>query len=212
MIDVHRKFKLKSEGLYVCQYVVDKFLSKQKIQNSQLHLLGVTTLLIATKYEEIYPPELRDFLHVSENKFSKSQVIAMEKQILQTLNFQITSPSPFCFLQRFRRVTPLVNDDEVFFYAQYILEICLLEAAFLKFKPSMIAAACLILSCKQLKKIDAWNKDMEKFTTYSESDLKEVIKEVKLFVNEINPKFISILKYKFSKPEYMKVANHQFKF
>jgi hypothetical protein len=40
--------------------------------NSQLHLLGVTTLLIATKYEEIYPPELRDFLHVSENKFSKS--------------------------------------------------------------------------------------------------------------------------------------------
>lgn len=76
----------------------------------------------------------------------------------------------------------------------------------------MVAASCLILSCKQLKKIDAWNKDMEKFTTYKESDLKEVIKEVKLFVNEINPKFISILKYKFSKPEYMKVANHQFKF
>ena len=136
----------------------------------------------------------------------------MEKQILQTLNFQITSPSAYCFLQRFRRLTPSVNDDEVFFYAQYILEICLLEAAFLKFKPSKIAASCLILSCKQLKKIDAWNKDMEKFTTYSESDLKEVIKEVKLFVNEINPKFISILKYKFSKPEYMKVANHQFKF
>lgn len=109
-------------------------------------------------------------------------------------------------------MTPLVNDDEVFFYAQYVLEICLLEAAFLKFKPSKIAAACLILSCKQLKKIDAWNKDMEKFTTYSENDLREVIKEVKLFVNEINPKFISILKYKFSKPEYMKVANHQFKF
>lgn len=53
---------------------------------------------------------------------------------------------------------------------------------------------------------------MVKFTTYTESDLKEVIKEVKLFVNEINPKFISILKYKFSKTEYMKVANHQFKF
>ena len=53
---------------------------------------------------------------------------------------------------------------------------------------------------------------MEKFTSYTENDLKEIIKEVKLFINEINPKFISILKYKFSKPEYMKVANHQFKF
>ena len=53
---------------------------------------------------------------------------------------------------------------------------------------------------------------MEKFTSYTENDLKEIIKEVKLFINEINPKFISILKYKFSKPEYMKVANHQVKF
>jgi len=42
-----------------------------KIQKSQLHLLGVATLLIATKYEEIYPPELRELLAISENKFTK---------------------------------------------------------------------------------------------------------------------------------------------
>ena len=46
-------------------------LSRKQIQKSQLHLLGVATLLIASKYEEIYPPELRDFLMVSENKFNK---------------------------------------------------------------------------------------------------------------------------------------------
>ena len=53
---------------------------------------------------------------------------------------------------------------------------------------------------------------MEKFTGIKEKDIQEAIKEVKLFVYEINPKFISILKYKFSKSEYMKVANYQFKF
>lgn len=71
IIDVHRKFRLAPESLYVTQHVIDQFLSRQPIQKSQLHLLGVTTLHIAAKYEEIYPPDLRDFLAVSENKFSK---------------------------------------------------------------------------------------------------------------------------------------------
>ena len=62
IIDVHRKFRLRSECLYVAQYIIDKFMSLEKIKNNQLQLLGVTTLLIATKYEEIYPPELRDLL------------------------------------------------------------------------------------------------------------------------------------------------------
>lgn len=51
-----------------------------------------------------------------------------------------------------------------------------------------------------------------KFTGYTEQDLKEAIDEVKSFALEINPKFISTLRYKFSKAEYMKVANHQFIF
>jgi len=96
----------------------------------------VTTLLISTKYEEIYPPELRDLLAVSENKFTRTQVLEMERQILVGLDFKVTSPSGYRFLQRFRRLSTDLNDDEVFFYAQFLLEISLLEASFLKFKPS----------------------------------------------------------------------------
>ena len=62
VIDVHRKFRLAPESLYVCQFIIDQFMSKKNIQKSQLHLLGVTTLLIAAKYEEIYPPKLHQFL------------------------------------------------------------------------------------------------------------------------------------------------------
>jgi len=53
---------------------------------------------------------------------------------------------------------------------------------------------------------------MKELTGYSKDDLSEVIKEVRLFCHEINPKFISILKYKFSKAEYKKVSNYEFKF
>ena len=136
----------------------------------------------------------------------------MEKEILQTLNFDLTAPSSYRFLQRFRKLTPICNDDEVFFFAQYLQEIQLLDASLLKFKASEIAAASLILATKQIKKTICWNKDMEKFSGYTESQLAEVVKEVRSFCVEINPKFISTLKYKFSKPEYKEVAKQTFKF
>lgn len=62
IIDVHRKFRLMPETLYVTVYLIDRYLSLKQIKKSQLHILGVTALLIATKYEEIYPPDLKDLL------------------------------------------------------------------------------------------------------------------------------------------------------
>ena len=85
IIDVHRKFKLMPETLFVTIHLIDQFLSKQQIKKSQLHILGVTAILIATKYEEIYPPDLKELLVVSENKFTRSEVLRMERDILMAL-------------------------------------------------------------------------------------------------------------------------------
>lgn len=103
----------------------------------------------------------------------------MEKDILQRLNFMITVPSSYRFLQRYRRLSGAFNNDEVFFYAQYILEISLLDATLLRFKPSQLAASAMILSARQLCKKNTWNKEVEQFTGYSEADLKATINEVK---------------------------------
>ena len=85
IIDVNRKFRLLSETLYVTISIIDRFLSKVNIKKSQLHMLGVASILIASKYEEIYPPELKDLLAISENKFSKEEVLQMEFTILTAL-------------------------------------------------------------------------------------------------------------------------------
>lgn len=81
----------------------------------------------------------------------------------------------------------------------------------LQYKPSQIAAASLILSVKCIKKTQAWNKEMEKVTGYSEAALAPVVEEVKGFAVEVNPKFLTTLKYKFSKVEYEEVASIDFK-
>jgi hypothetical protein len=60
----------------------------------------------------------------------------MEKDILHALNFKITSPSAYRFMERFRRLESTFDEKEVFFFAQYIQEVAMLDASLLKFSPS----------------------------------------------------------------------------
>ena len=85
IISVHAKFKLLPETLYLTINLIDRYFSQFNVSKAEVQLVGITALLISTKYEEIYPPELKDLLTVSENKFKKPEVLKMEQLILQTL-------------------------------------------------------------------------------------------------------------------------------
>jgi hypothetical protein len=88
-----------------------------------------------------------------------------------------------------------------------------LDASLLKYRASEIAAASLILSCRSLRnQTNPWNKEVEKITEMKEEDLQVVVEDVRGFVVEVNPKFLTTLKYKFSKAEYLEVAGLPFKF
>jgi len=201
-----------SETLYVTVSIIDRYLSKVPILKSQLHLLGVTALLIATKYEEIYPPELKELLKISDDKFSKEDVLALENHILATLEFNFFAPSILRFLERYRKISNTASDDQIFFFSQYLGEISLLDAFFLKHRPSHIAAAAFVLSAKSIKKINSWNSEMEKCTGIKAEEIKETIDDLKQFALEVNPKFLQTLQYKFNKPEYLNVAQIPFAF
>jgi len=206
LIDVHRKFRLMAETLYVTVSIVDRFLAAHEIRKSQLHIVGVSAVLIATKYEEIYPPELKDLIQIAENKFTKAEVLTMETTVLSALHFDFMAPSSYRFLERFRKLSASAGDERVFFFAQYINEICLLDISLIKHLPSHVAAASLIIALKKMKGFNCWTKQMEQSTGIKEADLRGTVEDVKSFVNEVNPKFLETLRYKFSKPEYFEVA------
>ncbi len=46
-------------------------------------------LLIASKYEEIYAPAVRDLVHVSAKAYTREEILRMETTILSTLKFQV---------------------------------------------------------------------------------------------------------------------------
>ena len=89
LISVHAKFKLLPETLYITVNLIDRYLSLFNVQKSQVQLVGVASLLIATKYEEIYPPTVKDFIYLTDDTYTKDQILTMEKNILYSLQFDI---------------------------------------------------------------------------------------------------------------------------
>lgn len=107
IIEVHLKFKLLPETLFLTVGLIDRYLEKTQIMRTKLQLVAVSAMLIASKYEEIYAPEVRDFVFITDNAYTREEILSMEMSILTTLQFNITSPSAFRFLERFRQVAKL---------------------------------------------------------------------------------------------------------
>jgi len=74
LVEVHLKFKLVPETLYLTINLIDRYLERQEVSRPKLQLVGVTSLLIASKYEEIYPPELRDLVYICDRAYTRSEV------------------------------------------------------------------------------------------------------------------------------------------
>jgi len=72
-------------------------------------------MLISTKYEEIYPPTVKDFVYITDNAYTKEEVLEMESDILQTLDFDIQQTSSYRFLERYTKV--MRSDSVTFFLA-----------------------------------------------------------------------------------------------
>ena len=91
--------------------------------------------MIAAKYEEIYPPPIGDFVYITDNAYKKHELLAKELEILATLDFNMTFPISFCFLESF--LEKLNEDSSTKEYAHFLLDCSLLSMETLDYKPSV---------------------------------------------------------------------------
>jgi hypothetical protein len=103
-------------------------------------------MLIASKYEEIYPPYIKDFVYITDKAYTREQILAMEAEILSALDYNVTSPSSFAFLQIYSRLAGLSEQD--FMLTHYIIELSTIEYKMIRYSPSLITAAALYLTNK----------------------------------------------------------------
>lgn len=79
------KFGLMHETLFLVIYLFDRYIYSQSVVRKPLQLVGVTSMFLVYKYEEIYAPIVTYFILVSDDVYRKSEILHIEKSILDTL-------------------------------------------------------------------------------------------------------------------------------
>ena len=113
-------------------------------------------MLIACKYEEIYPPIVKDFVYITDNAYSKEEILTMERKMLSTLEFNIQITSSHRFLERYTKVAG--GDSLIFNLSKYLIELSLVSYKMLKYTNSNLAASALYLSLKMTKNPNPWTE------------------------------------------------------
>jgi cyclin B len=141
--------------LFLVAAIIDKYLSIKPVRKEDLQLVGAAALFLAAKYEETYQvPEAAELVAISAKVFTKSDILRMEAEIVRTLDFNLVFNTAYNFLEPFCCL--LEYEPKRFFLAQYILELALLDARFLRYRPSLQAAATIYLINKIKRSEAVW--------------------------------------------------------
>uniref|UniRef100_A0ACD5Y0T3 Uncharacterized protein n=1 Tax=Avena sativa TaxID=4498 RepID=A0ACD5Y0T3_AVESA len=179
LVEVSEEYKLVADTLYLTVSYVDRFLSANPLGRNRLQLLGVAAMLIAAKYEEISPPHVEDFCYITDNTYTRLELLTMESDILKLLDFEIGSPTIKTFLRRFTKSGPEDKKRSSLlleFLGSYLAELSLLDYSCLRFLPSVIAASSIFLARLTIEPdTNPWSKEMQKLTGYRPSELKDCI-------------------------------------
>ncbi|OIS99540.1 PREDICTED: cyclin-A2-4 [Nicotiana attenuata] len=179
LVEVSEEYKLVPDILYLAVHFIDLFLSQNYVERPKLQLLGITCMLIASKYEEIRPLHVEECCFISDNTYTKSEVLAMESLVLKLLGFQLSVPTAKTFLRRFLRAAQASYKNpslELECLANYLAELTLVDYDFLKFLPSAIAASSVFLARWTLdQSMHPWNPTLEHYTYYKARDLKTTV-------------------------------------
>ena len=209
IIDIHFKFNLKLQTLYITIMIIDTFLSKKEIRRSEFQLLGLTALLIACKTEEVQCPQMKDLIDLTDGACNKEQLIKMESDVLVLLNFNICVPTPvdfFGILAKGFKFSSLQTN-----LGKYFMEYSLYDYNMIKYSSSVIAAACCYFVMKFFGR-DDYKKLYSSFFVndeFPQKVIKNATRDLCFLVQNLkNSEIFKVLREKYSLEKYDKVSEY----
>uniref|UniRef100_A0A7N0UX07 Cyclin N-terminal domain-containing protein n=1 Tax=Kalanchoe fedtschenkoi TaxID=63787 RepID=A0A7N0UX07_KALFE len=179
LVEVSEEYKLLPDTLHLAVSYVDRYLSLHAVSRNQLQLLGVASMLIAAKYEEISPPNVDDFCYITDNTYTKQQVVKMEADVLKSLDFEMSRPTIKTFQRIFTRVIQVklkAPNLQFEFLGYYLAELSLLDYGCVKFLPSLVAASVIFLARFTIWPMaHPWCLELQEKTGYRPSELKTCV-------------------------------------
>ncbi|POS83886.1 hypothetical protein EPUL_004851, partial [Erysiphe pulchra] len=176
LIQVHHRFSLLPETLFLCVNYVDRFLSCKIVSLGKLQLVGATAIFIAAKYEEINCPSVDEIVYMVDGGYTVDEILKAERFMLNMLQFELGWPGPMSFLRRVSKADEY--DLETRTLAKYFLEVTIMDERFVGSPPSYIAAGSHCLARLLLRKGN-WTKQHVHYSGYTWTQLRPLVAMIK---------------------------------
>jgi len=205
LIEVAEEYKLQPETLYLAVSYIDRFLSVMSVQRAKLQLVGAACMFIASKYEEIYPPDVSEFVYITDDTYTKKQVLRMEHLVLKVLGFDLSPPTTHLFVNNYCQMFGMSEKSQ--HLSMYINELTLLDGEnMLRFPPSMLAASSVALARHTIGD-EAWTDEMSSSSGYTVDDLKECLLLLHAAYSQAETSPQQAVREKYKAKKYSKVAD-----
>lgn len=202
LVEVAEEYKLMPQTLNLTINFIDRFLSCMSVLRGKLQLVGAACMLVAAKFEEIYPPEVSEFVYITDDTYTAKQVLRMEHLILKTLSFDLSVPTCRDFLTRYLLAAGAKEESQLDYLTQYLCELSLIDYDIsLKYTPSIITAASVCIANYTLGN-SAWTPTLEFYSGYQVQDIYNCVFDLhKLYKNIPNHAQQAVLT-KYKSPKY----------
>ena len=206
LVKNNHKWKLKDDTIYMAMNIMDRYISQYKSKNLEFQLIAISSYLIASKYEDIYPPYIDELSQICNYIYSNDDIIKKEYEILSGLNFDVLYNSSYKFLTFLHSVVDNQN-MKLLYLAQFILEISLDNLDILEYSQSERALAALLVSKKILGIKITWN-NLRMYYDYDENKIKTVQKKMIPLLNKVmKSKNKNAIFEKFESSKYKSVSS-----
>ncbi|XP_012140910.1 G2/mitotic-specific cyclin-B [Megachile rotundata] len=210
LIEVHQQFHLMQETLYLTVAIIDRFLQAfHSINRKRLQLVGVTAMFIASKYEEMYAPDIKDFVYITDNAYSKLEILQMEMLIVRTLDYSFGRPLPLHFLRRYSKAGKALPIHHTM--AKYFLEQSLVYYEMCHYPPSLIAAAAIYLAFAIIGTDDegenVWTRTLAYYSTYVKDDVLPVVRKIAIIIINADESRYQAVRKKYAHSKHMKISS-----
>lgn len=177
LVEVHMKYRLCSETLHLTVNLIDRYLAKVPVMRKRLQLVGVVAMLIASKFEDVRPPELHEMVYITDSAYKKEDLLMMECTMLTSLDFKIVVPTAAHFFEILQKINCCDTTHRTL--AQYLLELGLLDLRVLQHTPSHMVAAALLVSNELLKRRPVWPASMVQQSRNTELSLRACADDIR---------------------------------
>merc|ERR1712168_1780911 len=210
LIQVHSRFSLLQETLFLAIGILDRYLQDKikEIGRKKLQLVGITAMWIAAKYEEIYAPEVNDFVYITDNAYSSAELRKMELDILRTLNYNLGRPLALHFLRRNSKAGEV--DSVQHALAKFFMEVTLQEYSMVHLAPSLISAAALWLAIQIDASATVWSDKLRHYSGYEESEITSLGSKIADLVVKLPTTKSNFVFTKYQSGKFLKIATTPF--